>query len=253
MGSYEHKKLIERILEVDKLPDDQSAYSEWIKADAHLQMLRTNGEEDEVIVYASGDYTFIHTVVVSEREVFPLDQDDLLRWSGDPSSLFAGYAWGGDRDDVWIDRSGSIHGAETLRSARQLVFERSIEGLQGKNRLYYEVLQEYAHIVGIHWRTEHGAYCRFDPRGELEHVVSTTSKETRSSVSLVSFKRQPLEECLAASDSILITMFDFTLLRNTFAHGPMVPKTSSRKITCFFDRRSILGRQRILVVYVLTN
>ena len=92
MPSYEHNKLIERISQIDKLPEDPAKYETWIKADAHLSFLQSNAEEDELIIYSLGKYTFIHAVVVSQKSLFPLDQDDLLGWNGNPFSLCAGYA-----------------------------------------------------------------------------------------------------------------------------------------------------------------
>ena len=97
MPSYEHKKLIERISQLDKVPENVAEYAAWIKAPGHLALLRDNAEQDELISYSVSDYAFIHTVVVSEDSLSPIDQDDLLRWS-DPLKPFASYAyWGGTR------------------------------------------------------------------------------------------------------------------------------------------------------------
>lgn len=194
MPSYEHKKLIEKISKIDKMPEDQSEYAQWIKATAHLELLRANAEEDEIIVYAGGDYTFIQSVVVRREAIYPLDQDDLLQWSGNLYSGCADYEWGGGRDDVWIYRTAPIDGTKSLSACRAIVFVRTIDGLHDKNRNYFEISQEYAHVTNIHWREAHRAYCRFDRRGDWEPVVSVTSRETDRDVSLVSFKRNPLED-----------------------------------------------------------
>ena len=89
MPSYEHNKLIERISQIDKLPEDPAKYETWIKAGAHLSLLQNNAEEDELIICAFGKYTLIHAVVVNKDNLCPLDQDDLLDWNGDPFSLCA--------------------------------------------------------------------------------------------------------------------------------------------------------------------
>lgn len=242
MPSYEHNKLIERISQIDKLPEDPAEYETWIKAGAHLSLLQNNAEEDELIIYACSNYTFIHAVVVSQNSLCPLDQDDLLDWNGNPFSLCASYAWGSGRDDVWIERGGFSHGTKTLESARQLIFARKFEGLHSKTRVHYEVLQEYTHVTGIHWNPEQNAYCRFDRRGELEHTVSITSK-TIPDVSLVSFKREPLEEYLAASHSILVQMFDFALRkRGDFTGWPDGPEDVIKKNHIFFRQKIDLGK-----------
>ena len=70
MSSYEHKKLIERIKAIDEVPKDADAYAAWLDANGHLDLLRDNAEEDELIVHASGDYTFVITAVVKSYADF---------------------------------------------------------------------------------------------------------------------------------------------------------------------------------------
>lgn len=243
MASYEHNKLIERITEIDRLPDDPAEYTQWIKAGAHLELLEANAIEDELIIYAGGDYTFIQSVIVSRKTLLPIDQDDLLQWSGNPYYDCAGYAWEVGGNDVWIERISPIHGPKSLADSRSLVFGRTIEGLQGGDRNYFELSQEYAHVAGIHWRDEHGAYCRFDEHGDWEFVVSVTSRATHRDVSLVSFMREPLERYLAASDSILVRLFDFTLLnRKNFRAWPQKPEDVVRNKTMFYRQKVDAGK-----------
>ncbi|MFT3891731.1 MAG: hypothetical protein QM730_08880 [Anaerolineales bacterium] len=87
-------------------------------------------------------------------------------------------------------------------------------------RNYWEVNQEYTHLTEIHWRPEKHAYCRFNERGDLESIVSVTlAEEKRNAISLVSFKWEPLEHYLVASNSSLVRMFDFTLFRPSSFNG----------------------------------
>jgi hypothetical protein len=55
------------------------AFATWIEASAHLTLLRDNADDDELIIYASGPYTFIHAVVVCAEKLRPIDQNDLPR------------------------------------------------------------------------------------------------------------------------------------------------------------------------------
>ena len=110
---------------------------------------------------------------------------------------------GEGREGVWIERTDHPSGSKILENARQLVFGRNFEGLKDKDASYYEILQEYSHLTQIHWRPEQHAYCRSMRNGDFEQVVSITSKtQDGSDVSLVSFKREPLELYLAASNSV---------------------------------------------------
>ena len=241
MPSYEHKKLIEHISQLDKVPENAAEYAAWIEAGKHLTLLRDNAKQNELIIYAANRcYVFIHTVVVSEDSLSPLDQDDLLRWSGNPFNPFVSYAYGGGQEGVWIERTDHPSGSQILENARQLVFARHFEGLNEENAFYYEIRQEYSHVTGIHWRPEQHAYCRFDENGDFDHVVSITPAKKKGDVTLVSFKREPLELYLAASNSVLVRMFVFTLLRHeNFTGWSDGPENVIRETNDFFYRQKI--------------
>jgi hypothetical protein len=240
LTSFAHKKLSERIARIDEAPSDTTAYAIWINAGGHLDLLRENADEDELIVYASGDYTFIHAVVVSNDKLSPVDKDDLLHWSCNPYKPIASYVYGGSREDVWIERGMHASGSQTLENARQLVFARTFEGSTGDDRTYYELLQEYAHLADVHWRPEQRAYCRFDEHGDIDPVVSITTDAQGRGVTLVSFKREPLELYLASSGSSLVRIFDFTLLRHeSFSGWPDGPEDVFSESDSFFYRQKI--------------
>jgi hypothetical protein len=220
LSSYEHKKLTETISQLDAVPDDIQGFSEWIKAEGHLEFLRQNALANEVAVLVSGPYSFVHSVVVSNDRLSPVDQADLMGWNFNSYIPLVGYTTGGDQSNVSIERGMSDTGSKTLDGATQLVFGRTFEGWTGQGRAYYEVHQEYAHLTAIHWRPEERAYCRFDEHGDLESIVSITTREDKgSNRALVSFTWEPLEEYLAASNASLVRMFDFTLWRQSDFSG----------------------------------
>jgi hypothetical protein len=76
MPSYAHNKLIQRIKNIDQIPIDLVAFNKWIEAPRHLQFLEENGREDEVVIYASGPYAFIHSMVVPNKLLSPPDEAD---------------------------------------------------------------------------------------------------------------------------------------------------------------------------------
>ncbi len=195
-----------------------------------------------MVIYASGEYTFIHTVAVPNERLTPLDQQDLMQWSLNPYTSIASYVTGGGREDVWLERGLSATGTNTLKNAVQFIFGRTFEGWTGPGRTYYELHQEYAHLAGIHWRPEKRAYCRFNEHGDLEPVVSVTSREDKgSNMTLVPFMWGPLEEYLAASKASLVRMFDFTLLRRSgFSGWSTGPEQEINESPDFFYRRKIM-------------
>lgn len=230
MQSYEHKKLIERVSEVDRIPKAPVEYAQWINAGAHLELLRANAKEDELIIYAVDRYhTLIQSVIVSRQELDPLDRDDLLKWSGNLCSGCASYTWTNDRDDVSINRRGQIIDTKSLATSRGLVFVR-----QDEDRTYLEISQEYAHITGIHWRDTHGSYGRLDRRGDWDPVVSATPGDMIGKVTLASFKREPLEEYLEASGSTLVRLFTFKLMKKSSLSPPDGPGDPIENDTLFY-------------------
>ncbi|HOI22020.1 MAG TPA: hypothetical protein PLD45_01985 [Spirochaetales bacterium] len=242
MQNYEHKKLIASLAKLDEIPADYGQFDDWIEAGAHLDFLRENAFADDFAIYASSEYSFIHAVAVPNERLAPVDQHDLLNWSFNPCASIASYVSGGGRDDVWVERGPSGTSTQTLKDAVQLVFGRTFEGWTGSGRTYYELHQEYAHLAGIHWRPESRAYCRFNENGDLEPVVSVTSREDKgSSVALVSFKWRPLEEYLAATDSSIVRMFDFTLFRRSRFSGWLDgPEQEIHESPDLFYRRKVM-------------
>jgi hypothetical protein len=243
LNNYKHKKLIEAIAQLDKEPSDSHEFSDWIRAEAHLAFLRENAQDNELVIYASGEYTFVQSVVVPNIRLSPIDQDDLMGWNLHPSTSIASYVTGGGHDDVWVEQGLGSTGTKTLEDAMQLIFSRTFEGWTGTGRNYYELHQEYAHLAEIHWRPEKRAYCRFDEHGDLEAVVSvTTGDDKQGDVALVSFKWEPLEEYLVASDASLVRMFDFTLLRRSgFCGWSNEPPQKTYDSDHFFFRQKVMA------------
>lgn len=240
MPSYEHKKLIERIAPLVTVPTNEQ-YRAWTIAQPQLALLLENAKEDELIIHAVGPHIFVHAVVVDENSLTPLDHDDLLNWNSDPYSSVASYVWGGGRDDVWIERNRPIDGTQSLQDSRQLVFARELDGVSGNEPPLLEISQEYIHVTSTFWRSEQHAYCRFDEQGDWDHVVSITRREPTHDITLVSFKRQPLEEYLAASDSVLVRLFDFSSFDlKTFNGWPDGPEKKVIGDQSFFFRQKVV-------------
>jgi hypothetical protein len=241
--SFEHKKLLERISRLNAIPNDPNAFGEWLKAENQLAFLRDNAQEEELVLYASGPYFFVHALAVSDDKLAPVNENDLLKWSCNPYRSVASYVSDGGRSDIWIERGLHHVGADSFEGGRQLVFGRSFEGLSDGDANYFEILQEYAHLTGIHWRREQHAYCRFDKRGDFEPVVSITRGRGQA-ITLVSFKREPLEQYLAASGFTLVQLFDFTLYRPTSFNGwPEGPEERHRLNDDLFFRQKAAGGQ----------
>lgn len=244
MPRYEHKKLIQAIEKLDNVPEASEAYSEWIKAEAHLSFLHQNASADELVISASAEYTFIAALIVLNERLTPIDVEDLMAWSLTPNRSVGSYVYGGESDKVWIEQDLRGTGTKTLENAFRPVFHRWFEGWSGPGKHYYELHQLYAHVTGIHWRPEEHAYCRFNEHGDLDPVVSVTTREDKgSTLNLVSFKWEPLERFLAVSGASLVRMFDFTLLRRSeFSGWPNeAPKNFEEAGSLFYHQKVMPG------------
>ncbi len=242
MHNYEHKKLIETIAKISQMPTDPQEFAEWIKAEKQLEFLRQNALANEIVLYGVGEGGFVHSMVVPNAKLSPVKQKDLMKWNIMPDSLIAVYGSGSDYVDMWIERSSGHMGAKSLKGAVELAFNRTFDGWSDARCNYYEVHQEYAHLNNIHWVPEEKSYCRYNQNGEIDSIVSVTTREDKDSeLSLVSFKWEPLEEYLAASKASLVRIFDFTLFLPSEFGGWSNNKTQKiRKSNDFFYEQQIM-------------
>ena len=213
MPSLQHRNLLTQIADVDIMQNDTPSYSEWLKARSHLTLLKANANDNEIIVYASSRYTFLYALLFKQDALSALSCRELLDWSGNPFFARVGYSWGGRGDDVWIDETNSLWPSVPGDDIQRLIFARSFHGLRGHDAITYEILQEFLHVSEIFWRSEKSAYCCFDEHGDFNEIISITPKDNNNSLTLVTFQRKQLEQYLAASNSVLVRMFDFTLFR----------------------------------------
>jgi hypothetical protein len=219
MVTYAHKQVVGAVAALDQVPNIPAAYAMWVRATHHLDFLQTNLPKNELIIYGSGSYSFVHTVALPAETLASSNVEDLLSWSDNPFKGIASYVSGGGRETMWIERGSDSRGTAALNAGVDLVFGRTFEGWPGSDRSYFEVNQEYTHLAGIHWRPEKSAYCNFDANGDLAERVSITTRKSQNDVTLVTFTWPTLEEYLSIAGYVLVRMFDFTLLRRGHFNG----------------------------------
>ena len=210
MRRYEHDQLLNRVEHWPAFQRTQPIWQGGKRPNSTFSFLKANALEDDIVAYASAyPSTFIHAVVVPKTSLDKIEFTELLDWHGNPTSQAAAYTWGGGRDDVWIDRKTNYWGRQDLSDAKQLVYIRLIDGQEEDDGEVREISQEYCHLTGIIWREELGGYCCLNSVGDWDQLVSMSFQKSAGATSLVSFRRGPLEEYLAASRSVLVRMFDF--------------------------------------------
>ena len=214
MGSFRHDKLREGIERGDRPPQDEGDFEVWSSGLGHVDMLQHNAHEDgELIVAAHSPNVFVHAAVVNVDHPGLDDHEGLLKWS-------CGLFWQKGLTSSWVITQDAIlfepheheWGTDAL-SGFPLVYGRCFEGLDEPEAMYMEVAQDYIHSLDVHWRTERGAYCRFDSRGDWEDVVSVTNGLSHEDVTLVSFSRDPLDQYLVEHNAVLVQLFEFMFRR----------------------------------------
>src|SRR2546425_9428145 len=81
--------IIEQLRELSRAPDEPTAFKAWLEGQDALNFLKANAREDDFVVYATPQYTFIHAVLVPASRVDHPDLEDLLSWNLTPYS-----SWG---------------------------------------------------------------------------------------------------------------------------------------------------------------
>ena len=221
MASFRHKALFDRIMSLNEPPTDGDAYARWITGEDHLQLLREDAESDELLVHAGSQHVFVHVVAVPEEELQAATSTALLGWNGGPESARVSYVFGGPAPRVRLETFYDLWPDGVLPGARPLIYLRDLlAGPQGREQ-HLELHQEYAHAVGIPCASSPERFMLRNEHGDLDNVVSVTQREDPPVWCAVSFLRHPLEQYLAASGSVLVRMFDFTLYDlKTFSGWP---------------------------------
>ena len=215
MPSYEHQQIVHTLRRLVERPQATKEHVDWIRAKPQVQLLKCNAQADEIILFASAPPTFIHTVIASEADVTPPNQDDLLEWSsGGPYTSRASYVYsnGPEGESVWFEHYTPR--PTKLLQVQNIVFGRDRDGIDDDDPTYYELLQEFVHAAELHWRADQRAYCRIDENGDLEPVVSITKRSDTEPVTLVTCKREPLELFLTITDQMLVRFYDVTVLNH---------------------------------------
>jgi hypothetical protein len=189
-------------------PED-GGFEKWLEQEDVREFLKENAQEDNVVVYATLQHTFIHAVLVPNSKLSPVDVDDLLKWSTDPTSTWS--IWS-TQDEIGLSPPLDHPGSKTLEGGEQLVFTRFFEGRISR-KSYIEVLQKFAHVFDIHHVPEQNAYCRLDEHGDVVELVKVTSipekRESRAG-RFVTIDRKLLDEYMVLTDTSLVQLFDFT-------------------------------------------
>ena len=207
MVKFEHTKLLRKLNLASTAPDGEDEFNKWIANVPQLLVLIDNLKEDEYIVSALSKYSYIQTAIVPQEQLINPDINNLLGWGIDSTDYRISQWITYNPDKKTYLEENNFLGCESIKKSQSLIFHRTFEGIADSSRDYYELLQEFAHISGIHWRDERSAYCKFDENGDWDNIVSVS----KIPIELVTVNRKILDEYLYLSKSAIVRVFDFTL------------------------------------------
>jgi hypothetical protein len=206
--------VVSALVQISQPPSEKASFNTWLEMADAVAFLRRNVQEDEFVMYAIMQHTYIHGVLVPVSVVDPPNIEDLLSWNCTAYSGWGVVFASSPHPSVAIAPPLDGTGSSTLDKGEQLVFARSFEGRLGEED-YHEILQKFLHISEIHFVPERSAYCRFDKHGDIEdviRVVEIPAKAGEFGGTVITFKRDVLDRYLALTDSAIVRTFDFTRL-----------------------------------------
>lgn len=205
--------LTARIATLSQKPEFGSdEYKKWVEQDEFVQFLRAVPSLDEMLLYASTSYTFFYSVLVPTHLVTPPDTDDLDQWSCNPFSYWGITITGGNRPRVYLSPPLDHTGSKTLDRGEQIIFARRFDGRQ-EQQSYIEISPRLTHPFDLHYVPERNAYCRFDNRGDVEHIIRIGEipfDNADEHGRIVTIQRGILDEYMTMTDQSLVMLFDST-------------------------------------------
>lgn len=211
-------QLVETIKRISTGPDNDAAFNDWLTAEDAVAFLKENANEDEFVWYATPGHAFINTIIVPSANVDPPDIEDLMSWSFNSYGTWGVSTTFSDPPVVRLDSPFVDSGTKSFEGGQRLVFPRDFEGRLG-DKNYWEILQPFAHVFGLHFLDERNAFCRLDENGDVEDFVRVLSvPRTRDDFggTVITFRRKLLDEWLLLTGSVMIRTFEFARCRPGF-------------------------------------
>lgn len=199
--------------------------SEWlIGAEDSVKFLKVNALNDEIVIYASAPAVLIHGVLAPTDKVTPPDGDDLQHamFPMVDDSWAIQRVWGGGQGHrMYLEPPFGSSGSKSFNGGEKLIFRRSFDGVKDAPAPI-ELSQKLVHSLDLHFVAERSAYCRLDPRGDIEDVIRIVQLDvtnTWEGREVVTILRKDLDAYMALSNTSLVLRFDFTRVRHSSFDG----------------------------------
>lgn len=210
MTSSFHNTLAKKLASLNTAPADPAAFEAWLQCSEQLAIIDGESATDEIILYAVGVRTFIHSVGVTIEQLDGKEPGAFLQWSGNAYAPETVTNWNTD-GEVWLEDGGLVSIGDGIDDVQRFVFGREFSDRWG-GRFKYEILQSLVHALDLHEVAERRSFCKLDDNGDYDDVISITYGDAyRDEISLVTIKKEAIEAYLLLDKLALVQMFDFTL------------------------------------------
>lgn len=196
----------EKLISLSQAPIGAGEFEEWCNQNDVLPFLSEEAKDDYILIYASLDHVYIYALLVPENVNLEDHGDDLRGWSSNP---FSGWSLVANHENVWIEEPCQSERSEILKSATQIIFGRSFEGVADDSR-YFEVNQKITQSLDLHCINERNAWCKLDQHGDIEDCIKIIDLKGGRAIVV---KADVFNKFCVASRTKLLRMFDFTRYR----------------------------------------
>lgn len=210
MTSNFHNSLAKHLADLNTAPTDPATFEEWLQCKSQLAIVENQDEAAEIVLYAVGVRTFIHSVGVPKTLADGIRPESLLQWTGNAFAPVSTINWD-TTGNVWLEDGGTLSFGRTDTEIQRFVYGREFSDLRG-GRFRYEIFQSLVHALDLFEVPERRSFCKLDENGDYDDTISITYGESfRDEISLVTIKNDAIDSYLLLSGLTLIQMFDFTL------------------------------------------
>ena len=196
----------------------KDAESDWLRNSREgIDYIVHNAESDEIILYTTVGFTYIHSILAQLDMVTPPNLDDLRHTSVTTDGRWAleHVSGGGEPDRMYLSSPLDHPGCKSLVGGEQLVFRRHFYGVDNDS-VRTEISQRLVQALELYWLDEENAFCKLDEDGDIQPVIrfrdfnEYTGKPDSLMVTILA---EELHRYMAVTETALVMKFDFTRFR----------------------------------------
>jgi hypothetical protein len=200
-------------------PAPEQITVDWlVAAESATEFLKANAIGEEILIYGQNSSALIHGVLAPIEKVTPPDADDLQNRNipmGDDAWAVQRAWGGGEGRRIYLEPPLASSGSASFRGGEKLIFRRSFTGVDKASRPI-ELSQKLIHSLDLYFVAERNAYCRLDPRGDIDDVIRVIQHPGTgpwNELAIVTILRKDLDLYMTLSNAALVLRFDFTRVR----------------------------------------